>query len=146
MFLVPMGRHASDFSRSIERLFDDNLFDRVPTPVATEATARAPALDIMETERGYVVHADLPGVGKQDVKVQIEGRRVSVSAEVRQRSEHKDGQRLLYRERSSSAFARSFTLPVEIDQTASEARLDNGMLTLTLVKRGATSAAQLEVH
>jgi HSP20 family protein len=146
MFVVPMSRHANEFSRSIERLFDDAFVDRLATACASQTAARAPALDIKDTGPGYVVQAELPGVAKEDVKVQIEGRRVSLSAELRQASETKDGERLLYRERASSAFARSFTLPVEIDQVASQARLDHGVLTLTLVKKGATTASQLEVH
>jgi HSP20 family protein len=146
MFLVPMGRHAGDFSRSIERLFDDALFDRRAQPAAAESASRAPAIDIHETEQGYLVLADLPGVAREDVKVQIEGRRVSVSAPVRPQVEPTEGARVLYRERSAGSFARSFTLPVEIDQTASGARLEHGVLTLTLVKRSATSATRLEVH
>lgn len=147
MFVVPMGRRTSEFSRSIERLFDDAFFDRVMTTTTAEAAApRAPALDIRETPRGYIVQADMPGVAREDVKVQIEGRRVSLSAELRQTADTEEGERLLHRERASSAFARSFTLPADIDQAASQARLDAGVLTLTLVKRSATSASQLEVH
>ncbi|MBQ0958666.1 Hsp20/alpha crystallin family protein [Ideonella sp. 4Y11] len=146
MFLVPVGRHSSDFSRSIERLFDEHFFDRFTTPTAADSSARTPALDITETAQAYVVQADLPGVAREDVKVQIEGRRISLSAAVRQDNEARPSERRLYRERASGAFARSFTLPVEIDQSASEARLDNGVLTLTLAKRGAATASQLEVH
>ena len=146
MFLVPIGRHSKDFSRSIERLFDEHFFDRFAAPAAAEGSSRTPALDITDTAQAYVVQADLPGVAREDVKVQIEGRRISLSAQVRQDGEARTGERLLYRERSSGTFARSFTLPVEIDQSASEARLDNGVLTLTLAKRGATTASQLEVH
>ncbi|MBN8486178.1 MAG: Hsp20/alpha crystallin family protein [Burkholderiales bacterium] len=146
MILVPMGRHASEFSRSIERLFDDRFLDRVAVPACAETASRAPAIDVRETERGYVVNADLPGVAKEDVKVQIEGRRVNLSAEVRQGSEQREGERLLHRERSVSTFSRSFALPAEIDQAASAARLDHGVLTLTLVKRSAGNATQLEVH
>lgn len=147
MFLVPMGRNAADFSRSLERLFDDRFFDRAPAAGTAEgSTTRSPALDILETERGYTVLAELPGVAKEDIKVQIDGRRVSLSAELRPQTEARPGERLVHRERGNASYARSFTLPVEIDQADSKARLDQGVLTLELVKRGAPGAASLKVQ
>jgi HSP20 family protein len=147
MFLVPMSRNANELSRRFDSLFDDGFFDRFLAPAApAEGSAtRSPALDVRETDKGYTVHVDLPGVGKDGVKVQIDGRRVNISAETHKDEEKKDGERVVYRERSISSFARSFTLPQEIDQSASEARIDNGVLTLTLSKRGAPSAQHLAV-
>ena len=60
--------------------------------------------------------------------------------------EKKAGERIVYRERSASSYLRTFTLPVEVDQTASGAKLDHGVLTLTLPKRSAKVAAQLTVN
>lgn len=148
MFLVPMTRHANDFSRHLDRLLDDGLLDRLVNPAAAEpaTAARAPALDITETDRGYTVLVDMPGVAKEDVKVHIEGRRVSLSAESRLAADRPEGERVVHRERSASRYARSFTLPVEIDQASSEARLNDGVLTLSLAKRGAGAAAHLSVQ
>ena len=105
-----------------------------------------PALDVAETERAYTVRLDLPGVAKEDVKIAIEGRRVTVEASTAQSSEKKDGERVLYAERSMASYARSFTLPVEVDQAESSARMDHGVLTLQLAKRGAVRATQLTVN
>ena len=151
MFLVPFSpasRSASDFARSIERLFDDSLFDRPDVGGASgaEVAQRSPALDVAETEGGYSVSLDLPGVAKEAVKVAIDGRRVSVSAQTQREETKKDGERVIYRERSAASFARSFTLPEEIDQEASQAKLDNGVLALTLAKKRATAAKQLTVN
>ena len=63
-----------------------------------------------------------------------------------QSSEKKDGERVLYAERSVASFARSFTLPVEVDQAESSARMEHGVLTLQLAKRGAVRATQLTVN
>ena len=148
MFVVPFSptsRSASDFTRSIERFFDDGFFDR-PVARGAEVAPRSPALDVAETEGGYSVNLDLPGVAKQDVKIAIDGRRVSVSAQTQREETKKDGERVIYRERSSASFARSFTLPEEIDQEASQAKLDNGVLALTLAKKRAAAAKQLSVN
>ena len=99
-----------------------------------------------ESERAYTVKLDLPGVAKEDVKIAIEGRRVSVEASTVQASEKKDGERVLYAERSVASYARSFTLPVDVDQAESTARMEHGVLTLQLAKRGAAKATQLTVN
>jgi len=148
MFLVPIApanRSASDFARSLERLFDDSFFDRSRSSGAHVAQ-RSPALDVAETDAGYSISLDLPGVVKSDVKIAIDGRRVSVSAQAQREDTQKSGERVIYRERSSASFARSFTLPDEIDQDASQAKLDNGVLALTLAKKRAPAAKQLSVN
>jgi HSP20 family protein len=145
MFLVPVTRSHSDLSR----LFDDT-FDRFFGSADNSGNAlRSPSLDVAETEAGYNVAIDLPGVAKDDVKITIDGRHVSVSART-QREETKqdanDKSRVIYRERSSSSFARSFTLPEEVDQESSQAKLDNGVLTLALSKKRAAAVKQLTVN
>ena len=87
----------------------------------------------------------MPGANKDDVKVTIDGRRVTVQAQARTSQEKKETDRIVYSERVASSFARSFTLPAEIDQRESGAKLEHGVLTLTLAKRG-PSAAQLTVN
>lgn len=141
MFIVPSSRE----SRQFNRLFDD-AFERVFSPAAVEGVAsRSPALDIVESENAYTVKIEMPGVAKEDVRVAIEGRQVNVQAQAEAQDERKEGERLVYRERSVASFARSFTLPAEVDQAESGARLEHGVLTLTLPKRSARSAAQITV-
>ncbi len=144
MFIVPTSRD----SRQIARLFDD-AFERFFTPGplgAVESVAsRSPALDVAESDRAYTVKLEMPGVAKEDVKVSIEGRQVSVQAQGQRVDERKDGERVVYRERSVASYARTFTLPAEVDQAEAGAKLEHGVLTLTLPKRGARSAAQITV-
>ena len=144
MFLVPMTRHATDLMRNFDRLFDESL-DRFAVPTSAAAMARTPALDVAESDRSYTVTLEMPGVAKDDIKVSIDGRRVSVEASTSKTDEKKDGNRVIYRERSESSFARSFTLPVEVDQVESTAKFDNGVLKLELPKRRAASAKQLPI-
>lgn len=142
MFLVPMTRGTSDLVRHFDRLFDAS-FDR---PFAAPAAARSPALDVAESEQAYTVTLELPGVAKDDVKVSIEGRRVRIEAKSAKNGDHKDSDRLLVRERSESAFARSFVLPAELDQERSSAKLEHGVLTLELGKHRTTTARQITVN
>ncbi len=146
MFLVPMTRNASELARSFDRLFDDG-FERffAPSAQAGSDAARSPALDVAESDRAYTVKLDLPGVAKEDVKVSIDGRRISVEAQTRKDEEKKEGDRIVYRERSMSSFARSFTVATEVDQAESAAKLENGVLTLTLSKRNAPASKRLTV-
>ncbi|MFG6413455.1 Hsp20/alpha crystallin family protein [Roseateles sp. DC23W] len=104
---------------------------------------RTPALDISEDDRAYSVTVDMPGVAKEAVKVRVEGRRVHIETATAEAAAPTDGSRVLYRERRAASYARSFSLPVEIDQSQSQARFDNGVLTLSLVKRVAENGGQL---
>jgi HSP20 family protein len=148
MFLVPVTRTPSELSRGLDRLFDDSFFDRMlgVVPQGEAGGSRSPALDVTESERAYTVHMDLPGVAKGDVKIAIDGRRVNVEASTQNSDEKMNGERVVYRERSVSSYSRCFTLPQDIDQAESQAKLDNGVLTLTLSKRRATTASHLTVN
>ena len=88
-----------------------------------------------ETENGYLVHSEMPGVNKQDIDVAIEGNQVTISAEVKREGEKRDGERLLRKERHFGNIYRSFTLPTELDESACKAKLDNGVLELALVNK-----------
>ena len=147
MFIVPVPRRAYANPHNVDRLFDD-AFDRLLRQPATSdaAPVRRPALDVSESDAGYVVTLDVPGVTREDVKVSVDGRQVSVVAEAQAQAQPQPpAARVVLRERAAASFARSFTLASEIDQASSQARLENGVLTLTLAKR-APSAAQLTVN
>lgn len=154
MFLIPGSRSVARNGRGLyangafDRLFDDALAGVFGSRLAdAEASAaRVPSLDVSETDRAYTVTVDLPGVAKEDIKVSVDGRQVTLQAQSQSVQEKKEGERVIYRERSAASFSRSFTLPVEVDQSASQAKLDNGVLTLTLAKKVAPSAGQLTVN
>ncbi|MDP3820330.1 MAG: Hsp20/alpha crystallin family protein [Burkholderiales bacterium] len=159
MFVLPLSRSAHrpvspQFSRVIDRLFDES-FDHSLRGATAGAQARTPALDVSETETAYDVVFDVPGVTREQIKVSVEGRRVSIETVDLRKAEpvegaaaeaHKDAARALYRERSSARYARTVSLPAEVDQTASQAKFENGVLTLTLAKKVATGATQLKIN
>jgi len=138
MFVFPVAQkcHPAELSRRIERLFNVN----------DDAVAlRSPALDVSETDTAYTLQLDLPGIAKEAVKVKIEGRRVSIDAEQVHAAAPVEGERVLYRERSATRFSRTLSLPQEVSKTDSNAKLENGVLTLTLVKRQPDNAGELTV-
>jgi HSP20 family protein len=143
MFLVPVARRGSDLSRLFDETFD-RFFQASGAPGPVDATS--PALDVTETDKGWTVQLDLPGVSKEDVKVSIDGRLVSIEAPVRRAEPPVEGRRVLLRERQITRYARSLTLPAEVDQGASSARMADGVLELALARRGATAAAQLTIN
>ena len=144
MFIVPVARRSAVRARHLDRLFDDAFGHIFAQPAADAAPVRRPAIDVAESDTAYVVTLDVPGVSREDVKVSIDGRSVSIVAEARTEAP-KAGERVILRERAVASFARSFTLQSEIDQSSSQAKLDNGVLTLTLAKRS-PATTQLAVN
>jgi HSP20 family protein len=140
MFLVPMTRSTSPLARTFDRLFDDRLF-----ALADAGAARA-ALDVAESDTDYTVTLDVPGVAKDDVKISIEGKRVSIEAQARKQADKKDGERIVYRERSVASVSRAITLPAEVDEATSTAKLDNGVLTLTLAKKQPVQPRRITIN
>ena len=153
MFVLPLSRAAS--RAQFNRVADDS-FDRFFGNAVVAATSRSPALDVSETGTAYTVSFDVPGVTREQLKVSVEGRRVSIETvdaaeamaplEAAAHAPKVDPARTLYRERSAARYARTVSLPAEVDQTASQAKFENGVLTLTLAKKVATGATQLAIN
>lgn len=115
-----------------------------PARPATEALEIR--MDVREESQQYVVLADLPGVRKDDIQVQIDGHHVQISAEIKRETEAgKDG-RLLRNERYAGMLARTFSLASEIDEAAVSARFENGVLALTLPKKQAPAARRITIQ
>ncbi len=102
-------------------------------------------MDVTESDTAYTVVLDVPGVAKAQLKVSVEGRRVSVETTDAVPVEGQDAQRVLYRERTAARYARTVSLPAEVDQAASQATFENGVLTLTLTKKVPTGATQISI-
>ncbi len=102
-------------------------------------------IDVTENDAAYTVRAEIPGVKKEDVKVQVEGNRVSISCETKQEKEQKEGERVIYRECNQGSSYRTFTLGSEVDDTKAEAKYENGTLELTLPKKEGKTAKRIEV-
>lgn len=102
-------------------------------------------VDVKENADAYVVHAEIPGVAKEDIHVQVEGNRVAIQAEVKRETEQKDGEKLLRSERYYGAMSRSFQLGSELDEAQASAKYDAGVLTLTLPKKVVAAARKITI-
>lgn len=133
-------------------LFDDFFKDFAPgffvRPLHGEhlPTPGQIRLDVKETDEGYTVQAEVPGVAKEDIHVAIEGNVVSLRAQVRQHDDKREGEKLLRSERYFGSVMRSFGLPVDIDAAQAKARYDNGVLTLSLPKKASQAAQRLNIE
>jgi HSP20 family protein len=117
-------------------------------PVDFNGTPQQPPsikMDVKEQGDNYLVHAELPGVRKEDIHVVVDGNQVSISAEVKQEKEVKEGERVLRSERYFGKVARSFQLGQEIDDGKAAARFNEGVLELTLPKRTASPNKRLAI-
>jgi HSP20 family protein len=103
-------------------------------------------MDVKEQGDNYLVHAELPGVKKEDIHVVVDGNQVSISAEVKQEKEVKEGDRVLRSERYFGKVSRSFQLGQEIDDSKAAAKFNEGVLELTLPKRAASPNKRLTVE
>lgn len=116
-------------------------------PVGYGLPAETPEMkvDVKEQERAYVVHAEMPGIRKEDIHVTIEGGTVSISAERKETKEAKEGERVLRSERYFGKVARSFQLDQDIDDAAATAKFSDGVLELTLPKKAVAQTRRLVI-
>jgi HSP20 family protein len=103
-------------------------------------------LDIQEGDTAYKVAADIPGVKKDDIKVTVDGNLVTISAETSNQQEKKEGEKVIYSERSQGLVSRSFTLKQDVDEAGAQAKYENGVLSLTLPKKASSQARRLAVQ
>lgn len=129
--------------------FDDLFRGFFVRPVdfnGNQAQAPSIKMDVKEQGESYLVHAELPGVKKEDIHVVVDGNLVSISAEVKQDKEVKDGERVLRSERYYGKVSRSFQLEQDLDDAKASARFNDGVLELTLPKRIASPSKRLAIE
>jgi HSP20 family protein len=122
-------RYRDPFSMARELLGWDPFFAG-----GRATSAFTPAFEVKETTDAYVVKADVPGVAENDIDIAVHNNVLSVTGS-RQAEERKDGEAYALYERQFGSFTRSFQLPELADGEKIEAKLDNGVLTLTIGKK-----------
>jgi HSP20 family protein len=133
---------------SLEALFDS--LDREFLPMLRpwlrtddDEAFRMPLVNINEADKEYIVTMELPGVQKKDLDVSIDGDQLVVTAERSEKVESEEG--LLRREIRSEKFRRSFTLSQVIDRDNIKAKLENGVLKVTLPKKAESVGRKIDV-
>ena len=142
-----MSNHLTRLSQAGLDPLDDLFRGFFVRPVEFSNQTQAPSIkmDVKEDEKAYLVHAELPGVKKEDIHVEIDGNQVSISAEVKQEKEVKDGERVLRSERYFGQVSRSFQLAHDIDEAAATASFKDGVLELTLPKKTVAGGKRLTI-
>jgi HSP20 family protein len=102
-------------------------------------------VDVHEDEKAYTVHAEIPGVKKEDIHVTIDGGQLAISAEVKNEKEVKEGGKVLRSERYYGKVSRAFALGQDVDESAAEAKYDSGVLELRLPKRAPSKTKSLTI-
>jgi HSP20 family protein len=128
-------------------VFDD-AFRSFMRPFRWDPMPETPQIriDVTEAEDAYTVKAEIPGVHKEDIHVEIEGPQVMITAEVKKDLEPKPEARVLRSERSYGFASRMFSLGFEIDRAKAVAKYVDGVLYLTLPKKVSVNAEPLVVQ
>jgi HSP20 family protein len=130
----------------IDQMFPE-FFRRFALPMRlADDTPGDIRIDVTEKDKEYEVRAQIPGAKKEDIRVKVEGNFVSISAEVKKDKEEKSGGRVVLKETYYGSASRGFSLAHEIDAKAVVAKLEDGVLKLTLPKREGASAKTIEIQ
>jgi HSP20 family protein len=137
-------------SNLIHHPLDDFLrgFFVRPVDIGNSNAAETPQVrvDVKENPDGYEVHAELPGIRKEDIHVHIDGPVVSISAERKLNKDIKEGERVLRTERYYGKVSRSFQLGQDIDEAKANAKFVDGVLELSLPKKVESQATRLVIE
>lgn len=139
--LMPRSRFFDEFFRdfpvnlSIRPLHGDPL----PSPDKIR-------IDVKENGANVIVHAELPGVAKEDIHVSVDNNVVTVRAEVKQYDADTEDEKVLHSERYFGSVERSFALPCPVDEAKAKATCENGILTLTLPKANPGGTKRITVE
>jgi HSP20 family protein len=138
-------RPFEQLRREVDRLFDDfnggfwrpsfprSFFDVAPLGRGEQTGPTSPAVDVSETDKGYEIKAELPGMEEKNIEVNLADGILMIKGEKQSEKEEKQKDYYL-QERSFGSFQRSFQVPDNVDTSKIEANFKNGVLTLNLPK------------
>ncbi|HEY3295189.1 MAG TPA: Hsp20/alpha crystallin family protein [bacterium] len=127
--------------RPLTRMMEEFLNNAQPS----EMSLWGPNVDIVENADGFEIHAELPGVKQEEVKITLHDNVLTLSGEKRQEiKENKDN--LLRVERNYGRFERSFSLPTTVKPEDVRAQFEDGVLKITLPKAETAKARQIQIE
>jgi HSP20 family protein len=135
-----------EFSTDIERMFDSLLGRTVGTALRESGSQKfTPHLDLVESANDYVVSVDLPGVKPEDVKVEMDDGRLTISG--KRETTVEDNTKNVHRvERTRGSFSRVISLPREVDTDKIDAKYEQGVLHVTLPKVADKQPRKIEIR
>lgn len=126
----------------------ENVFRGILQPMRFDMPNNEPQIkiDVEENDNSYKVKAEIPGVKKEDINIEVDGGVVSISAEVKNERDVKDNGKVLRSERYYGKALRQFSLAQDVDEAKADAKYENGVLHLTLPKKAGGKAKRLAVN
>jgi len=131
--LVPMDYWSpGSMIQEMEKMFDDFKlgFGEMPS----KSIARLPSIDVKDEENQYVMEAELPGIKKNEVTIEIDDDAVIIKAE-KENSSEEQRKGFVRRERGYVSFYRQIPLPADVDSSQATAKMEDGLLIVTLPKK-----------
>lgn len=129
----------------IENEMDRWMQGSVAWPEDSQKFDFSPTCNFKESAKEFIVQFDIPGVKKDDVKIEIENNRLTVSGERGEKKEEKDTKHFLT-EAYYGSFMRSFNLPTAVDENKVDAHYEDGVLTITVPKLHASKAREVKIQ
>lgn len=135
----------------IDSLFDQfNPFGRAGSGLATHPLHQMrrmgqPMMDLTETDEGYELSVDLPGVKQDDIEIKLAGDMLTISGQMQQESEE-TRKNVLLKERRQGSFRRSMTLPPDADDAAIAADMSDGVLKVSIPKSAEAQRAEKKIE
>ncbi len=130
--------------REVDRLFGD-MFSSFGEEGEFAGKIWAPRMDMSETDKQFVIRVDLPGIGKSDVRVEVENHDLTIRGE-RKEAKQEKGENFLRVERSFGSFYRSITLPVAARTEEVQAEFKDGELLIRVPKAEVTERKTVKIH
>ena len=126
----------------------EDLFRRVLRPIRWEGDDQPLQIkvDVEEDDKSYKVKAEIPGLRKEDINVQVDGNVVSISAESKREKEVTQKGKVIRSERYYGSLFRSFSLGQDVDQAGVNAKYTDGILELTLPKKATSEAKKISIQ
>ncbi len=150
-------RPFENLRREVDRLFDDfsggmwrspfarSFFDVEPFRRGEGTFGAVPAVDVTQTDKGYEITAELPGLAEKDIDVKLANGILTIRGEKRNEKEEKNKDYYV-RERSFGSFERSFQLPEGVDADKINASFNKGVLTIMVPKSAQAQSAEKKIE
>ncbi len=138
--MLTIRRPYSLFSQLMDDFYDDILMPGI----SREGYVMAPRVDLIDKDNYFVLEAELPGMDKKDLDIEICEDSVVIKGEKKMNQEHKEG-KYYYRESTYGKFMRQVQLPDKINTEQVKANYENGMLKLELPKAESTKSRKIEL-
>ena len=133
------------FDRYLDSFFRDNFLNPSERIFNHLPSTQGVLVDVRETEKTYVLEAELPGYDEKDIEVRLDGNNLTIESKKEDEKTEERDHNYLIRERRISSFSRSFKLPDNADSEKISASFKNGILSLEIQKREETQSKVIQI-